>query len=183
MSGISRALSAVAYAGCTLSVLLLLAGWIEARWERTALVLLYSLYLSLYHAGQHFTNFQWDYLLLEAGFLAIFLPGWPAVHGLALPLAALSPAFPLRDLQAPQRRSHVERPDRPELLLRTQPLPHAGAWYAHQLPEWLLRLGTAGTLVVEILVPFINFLLTPLAPRGRLADHLVAGSHPAHQQP
>ncbi len=25
----------------------------------------------------------------------------------------------------------------------TQPLPHAGAWYAHQLPDWLQRLGTA----------------------------------------
>jgi hypothetical protein len=39
------------------------------------LVLLYLLYLSLFHAGQIFTNFQWDYLLLETGFLAIFLPG------------------------------------------------------------------------------------------------------------
>jgi len=39
----------------------------------------------------------------------------------------------------------------------TQPLPHVGAWYAHQLPEWLLRVGTGATLVVEILVPFLMF--------------------------
>jgi hypothetical protein len=39
----------------------------------------------------------------------------------------------------------------------TQPLPHVGAWYAHQLPEWLLRFGTGATLVVEILVPFFMF--------------------------
>jgi predicted DCC family thiol-disulfide oxidoreductase YuxK len=37
------------------------------------LVLLWSFYLSLSVAGQVFMNFQWDYLLLEAGFLSIFL--------------------------------------------------------------------------------------------------------------
>jgi len=61
------ALVAAAYAGCALAVLLF-AGW----WERWVLILLYLLYLSLFHAGQIFANFQWDYLLLETGFLAIF---------------------------------------------------------------------------------------------------------------
>ena len=28
----------------------------------------------------------------------------------------------------------------------TQPLPHAGAWYAHQLPDWLLRAGVGAYL-------------------------------------
>ena len=42
---------------------------------RLMLVLLFVLYLSLFQAGQVFMNFQWDYLLLEAGFLGIFLPG------------------------------------------------------------------------------------------------------------
>ena len=37
------------------------------------LIALFLLYLSLFHAGQLFMNFQWDYLLLEAGFLAILL--------------------------------------------------------------------------------------------------------------
>jgi len=63
-------LLAAAYGGCALAVLLF-ASW----WERPVLVLLYLLYLSLFHAGQIFTNFQWDYLLLETGFLAIILPG------------------------------------------------------------------------------------------------------------
>jgi len=35
----------------------------------------FALYLSYTYAGQAFTTFQWDALLLEAGFLAIFLPG------------------------------------------------------------------------------------------------------------
>ena len=37
------------------------------------LVLLWIGYLSLFHAGQMFFSFQWDILLLEAGFVAIFL--------------------------------------------------------------------------------------------------------------
>ncbi len=42
---------------------------------RTALILCYVLYLSIVKAGQDFTLFQWDALLLEVGFLAILL-GW-----------------------------------------------------------------------------------------------------------
>jgi hypothetical protein len=41
----------------------------------------------------------------------------------------------------------------------TQPLPHAGGWYAHHLPDWLLRVATGGTLFVELVVPF--FFLLP----------------------
>ena len=37
--------------------------------------MLYLFYLSLFHAGQIFMGYQWDVLLLEVGFLAIFLPG------------------------------------------------------------------------------------------------------------
>jgi hypothetical protein len=44
-------------------------------WQRGLLILLYLAYLSLYHAGQVFMNFQWGFLLLETGFLAILLPG------------------------------------------------------------------------------------------------------------
>jgi hypothetical protein len=124
------ALLAAAYGGCVLAVLLF-AGW----WERPVLVLLYLLYLSLFHAGQIFTNFQWDYLLLEAGFLALFLSGGSRVV-----------VWLYRWLLFRLR-----------YYFETQPLPHAGAWYAHQLPEWLLRFGSGATLVVEILVPFLMF--------------------------
>src|SRR5205807_2674990 len=41
-----------------------------------SLVLLFIFYLSLTIAGQVFLNFQWDVLLLEAGFLSIFLAPW-----------------------------------------------------------------------------------------------------------
>ena len=41
-----------------------------------SLVALFVLYLSLTIAGQIFFNFQWDVLLLEAGFLSIFFAPW-----------------------------------------------------------------------------------------------------------
>ncbi len=135
---------------------------VPAAWvERTVLLLLYLLYLSLYQAGQFFTNFQWDYLLLETGFLAMLLPGGPRLvvwlfrwllfrlrfeSGLAKLLSG-DPSW--RDLTA--LRYYFE----------TQPLPHAGAWYAHQLPDWLLRAGAGGTLFVELVVPFFIFLPRP----------------------
>src|SRR5262249_50644758 len=41
-----------------------------------SLVALFVFYLSLTVAGQVFLNFQWDVLLLETGFLSIFLAPW-----------------------------------------------------------------------------------------------------------
>src|SRR5882724_8441119 len=41
-----------------------------------SLVVLFIFYLSLTIAGQVFFNFQWDVLLLETGFLSIFLARW-----------------------------------------------------------------------------------------------------------
>ena len=68
------ALQGTALLGAVLSLVLL----ITARGQRLMLALLFLLYLSLYHAGQIFTNFQWDALLLEAGLLAILLGKVPA---------------------------------------------------------------------------------------------------------
>jgi len=147
------ALVAAAYGGCAAAILLF-----AGRCERPLLVLLYLLYLSLFHAGQVFTNFQWDYLLLEAGFLAIFLPrGSRVVVWLFRWLL-----FRLRFLSGISKLTSGDPTwsglTALSFYFETQPLPHAGAWYAHRLPDWLLGAGTAATLVVEILVPFCMFL-------------------------
>src|SRR5437016_1438207 len=52
--------------------LLLIFGVVPA----VSLALLFIFYLSLTIGGQVFFNFQWDVLLLEAGFLSIFLAPW-----------------------------------------------------------------------------------------------------------
>jgi hypothetical protein len=64
------ALQGVALSGVAVSLILLVG-----RWERAALVILFLLYLSLYHAGQVFTNFQWDSLLFR-GWFFVNIPSW-----------------------------------------------------------------------------------------------------------
>ena len=124
--------------------------------RRAALVLAFVLYLSLVHAGQTFLSFQWDYLLLEAGFLAIFLrPVLARVwlfRWLLFRLMVLSGAVKLlsydpnwRNLSA--LRYHYE----------TQPLPTPFAWYFHQLPMSFQKFSCAVVFFVELFVPFLLF--------------------------
>jgi predicted DCC family thiol-disulfide oxidoreductase YuxK len=60
------------------------------------LVTLFVFYLSLTIAGQIFFNFQWDVLLLETGFLAIFFAPWRLWPGRSPVEAAVSAANNLR---------------------------------------------------------------------------------------
>ena len=148
------ALLAVAWGGALLGLALFLG-----RDDRVLLIVTYVCYLSLYHAGQRFTSFQWDYLLLETGFLAILLPGGPKLvvwlfRWVLFKLRFLSGLAKV--LSGDEAWRHLTALNH---YFETQPLPHAGAWYAHQLPDWLLRVGTAGTLFVELVVPF--FFLLP----------------------
>jgi len=134
------------------------------RWVRPALVGLFALYLSYDYAGQDFMTFQWDSLLLEAGFLAIFLTGgsrivawlyrWLVFRYLLLAGAVklLSGDPTWRDLTAL------------DYHFWTQPLPTPVAWYVAQLPHWLLVAGTAATLLVELGAIFLIFL--PRCPRA-----------------
>jgi hypothetical protein len=142
--------------GCAAAVLILLQ-----RWTRPALIAAYLLYLSFYHACQPFLHFQWDGLLLEAGFLAIFLT--PNSRLVILLFRWL--LFKLRFMSGLAKLSYNDPAWSGLTALNSyfevQPLPGPLAWYAHHLPEWLLRVGTAGTLVVELLVPFMMFLSRP----------------------
>lgn len=151
------ALQGVAWAGAGLS-LLLLAG----RWQQGTLVLLFLLYLSLYRAGQVFMNFQWDTLLLEAGLLAIFLRRSPTAlvlflfHWLLFRLRFSSGFFKLAS--GDPSWSGFAALDH---YFETQPLPHAGAWFAHWLPQWLHHFGVGFTFFSELVVPFFIFLPRP----------------------
>ncbi len=147
------ALQGTALAGCAFALLLLFN-----RLARSSLVMLFLLYLSLVQAGQTFTNFQWDYLLLEAGFLAILLPtGSPLAvwlfRWLLFRLRFLSGAAKLVSGD-PSWAGFTAL----HYYFETQPLPHAGAWYAHQLPDWVLRAGVGWVFFVELLVPLMMLL-------------------------
>ncbi len=143
----------VAWAGCFFSVLLLFN-----IIPRLNLILLFIFYLSLVKAGQTFMNFQWDGLLLEAGFLAIFLR--PDSRIMVFLFRWL--LFRLRFMSGISKLAMGD----PSWLgmtamlfyFETQPLPHVGAWYFHNLPQNLLIAATVMVLIIEIVVPFMMFL-------------------------
>ena len=148
------ALHTVTILGCAFSVLLFFG-----RWQRGSLITLFILYLSLYHAGQTFLNFQWDTLLLECGFLAIFLVSGASnlliflFHFLLFRLRFMSGVSKLASEDASWSNFTALN-----YYFETQPLPHVGSWYFHQLPEWMLRTGTGFTFFTELIIPFFIFL-------------------------
>lgn len=165
-------LQGLCYGGMALSILL-----IVNLFPAPVLALLWGFYLSLATAGQTFLSFQWDALLLEVGFLAIFLGPLPfgrlrlvdppvvvvwlfrwllfrlMFSSGIIKLASGDPTW--ADLSAL------------DYHYWTQPIPTPLAWYAAQLPLPLHRAATFTLFVIELALPFLFFL--PRRPR------LVAG--------
>jgi lipase maturation factor 1 len=149
------ALQTAAYFGVLLSLLLFIG-----RFQTFAIIGMYVLYVSLFQAGDQFLSFQWDILLLETGFLAIFLVlGGPnkllilMFHWLLFRFRFMSGFFKI----------HNDDPSWLNLTtlnyyFETQVLPHFGAWYFHQLPDWLLKVGVVYIYFTELVVPFFIFL-------------------------
>ena len=142
-----------AWAGIALSFLLL-AGIAVFP----ALILLWLLYLSFTSLGQDFLSFQWDALLLEAGFMTIFLP----LADPSSPVVAFAYHFFLFRFMLSagvvKLASHDPNWRRLRALLfhyETQPLPNRLAWYAHQLPAEVQKLSCLGTFFFELVVPLL----------------------------
>eukprot|EP00959_Pyramimonas_sp_CCMP1952_P250471 5235224-Pyramimonas_sp.AAC.1 len=134
---------------------------------------LWILYLSVYLPGQTFLSFQWDILLLEMGFLAVFLVPLARASSKApppLPVMWLL-RFLLFKLMLMSGAVKVQASCPTWLHLTalkyhfaTQCIPTPLAWWMHQLPEVLLKMGVAATLWLE--GPLTWLLLCPLrAPR------------------
>jgi lipase maturation factor 1 len=124
--------------------------------QKGAFVLLFIYYLSIVNGGQIFMGYQWDFLLLEVGFLAIFLkPSFARVwlfrwllfrlmfESGAVKLLSHDPSW--RNLTA--LAVHYE----------TQPLPTPLAWYMMQAPLWFQKTSTALVFVVELGLPLLMF--------------------------
>ncbi len=138
-----------------------------------ALFFCWVLWLSLVVIGQDFLSFQWDILLLETGFLSMFLAPW-------------------RLLEPPWRNKEKMVPMTPPpvvliwlvrwLLFRlmfesgvvklssgdptwasltalnyhylTQPLPTPLSWVLAKLPEFLQKFSCGGVFLIELVLPF-----------------------------
>jgi len=120
--------------------------------------LLWLFYLSLTVAGQDFLGFQWDNLLLEAGFLLIFLAVRPSIivvwlfRWLLFRLVFESGMVKL--LSTDTNWAHLTA-----LTYHywTQPLPNMISWYAAQWPLWFQKLSCALMFGVELFMPFFIF--------------------------
>jgi hypothetical protein len=151
-----------------------------------ALALAWLFYLSLVMVGQDFLSFQWDALLLEAGFLTIFLAPWRLFEPpwrssacfvsttvlwlerwLLFRLMFLSGAVKLLSGDSTWRNLTALN-----YHYWTQPLPTPAAWYAAQLPAWFQKMSVVGVFVMELGVPFLIF--TPQRFR-RLGAGLIVG--------
>jgi hypothetical protein len=127
---------------------------------------LYVLYLNVVGIGQDFFAFQWDALLLEAGFAAILvtpfglLPRYSGRSTSSIGIWVLRFLIFRLMLESGLVKLLSGDPTWRSLTAlnfhyETQPLPTPLAWYAHQLPASLQRLSCAGVFAVELIVPFL----------------------------
>ena len=140
---------------------LLVAGVVPAA----CLLLLWTFYLSVAVAGQTFLGFQWDILLLETGFLSIFLAplrlwAW-RVPATPAPLAVFGLRWLLFRLMLMSGIVKLTSGDDAWTGLtalfyhyETQPLPTWIGWYAHQGTHGFQIVSCACVFVVELGVPF-----------------------------
>jgi predicted DCC family thiol-disulfide oxidoreductase YuxK len=140
--------------------------------QRVALAGLFALYLSFVYAGQIFMTYQWDMLLVEAGFLATFLTGGSRIVVWLFRLLLFRFLFLAGLVKLASGDPTWQQLTALDYHFFTQPLPSPLAWYAAQLPHWLLAAGTAAALIIELVAVALIFL--PRRPR-MLAAALVIG--------
>ncbi len=148
-------LQAACWIGAALAVVALLSP-AHRLLQRVLFALLFVLYLSLVSAGQTFMSFQWDYLLLETGFLAIFLtPAYSRIWLFQWLLFRLM-------LESGMVKLLSHDPTWKNLTAlsyhyETQPLPTVLAWYVAQSPLWLQKFSTLLVFGLELILPFFMF--------------------------
>jgi hypothetical protein len=154
-------------AQCALGVLLsisLIVGYMPA----VSCLVLWVLWLSLTVAGQDFLAFQWENLLLETGFLAIFLAHWRTKLKAAEPVSGRVLwllrwlLFRLMFLSGVVKLLSGDPAWRNFTALfyhyETQPLPTIIGWFVYQMPSWAHVATTGLMYIIELLVPFLIFL-------------------------
>lgn len=153
-----------AFCGLTLSALVAIG-----RANGAILFTLWGIYLSFVNVGQIFYGYGWESLLLESGFLAIFMR--PCLRTREhderfppLPLLAWLPRWLLFRVMfgAGLIKLRSGEPCWLDLTCmlyhyETQPLPNPASWYLHHMPAFVHKLGTLVNHFVELVVPWMFF--------------------------
>jgi Lipase maturation factor len=169
-----------AWLGLALALLTLM-GWPQQRGSvvsATVWAVMWLLYLSFVNVGQTFYSFGWETLLLETGFVAIFLGGSATAPSMWLiwiyrwllfrvmfgaGLIKIRGDSCWRDLTCLN------------YYFETQPIPNPVSWYFHWLPEGVHKAGVAFNHVAELLVPFGYFAPQPFASVAGVITMLFQG--------
>ena len=135
-----RFLKSMVYLGIT-SAIMVIAGILPTFF----LLLLWGLYLSFVTLGSEFLSFQWDILLLEVGFIAIFY----SMQSPPPPLMVFLLWFVLFRFMFTSGLAKLlwgskdwRTLEAMEVHYETQPLPTRWAYYLHQMPKWFAKFST-----------------------------------------
>jgi hypothetical protein len=164
----------VSWIGVVVAGLLLLGLPQQAALPVTMLawLVLWALYQSISNIGGTFYSFGWESLLLEAGFLAIFLgndavaPPWLVIlafRWLAFRVEFGAGLIKLRGDRCWRELTCMDHHH------ETQPMPNPMSWFFHHLPRPLHRIEVVGNFVAQLVLPFGLFLPQPFASVAGLA--------------
>jgi lipase maturation factor 1 len=131
-----------------------------------ALAGLWMLYLSLSVVCDVFLGYQWDMLLLEVGFLAIWFAPIGKLNRSEPPRLVLWVfwwllfRFMLASGAVKLASGDVAWRSLTALTVHyeTQPLPTWIGWYAHQLPEWAQKFSCVVMFGIELGLPFLIWM-------------------------
>jgi hypothetical protein len=163
-----RFFATVAWLGAVLSAAMALglAGALPLWAAVSVWLLLWLLYLSIVNVGQTWYSFGWESLMLETGFLAIFLGN----DRVAPPLLAMWLARLLLfrlEFGAGLIKLRGDSCWRDLTCLyyhhETQPMPGPLSWFFHHLPKPLHRVEVVGNHFAQLIVPFGLFAPQPVA--------------------
>ncbi|MEV7234376.1 lipase maturation factor family protein [Streptomyces sp. NPDC051020] len=163
-----RFFAVVAWTGCALAVALI-AG-VDSYvplWAAMLMWLLpWALYLSIVQVGQVWYSFGWESLLLETGFLAVFL-GNADTAPPVLVLWLLRWVLFRVEFGAGLIKIRGDECWRKLTCLyfhhETQPMPGPLSWFFHRLPRPVHRVEVAANHVTQLLVPILLFTPQPVA--------------------
>lgn len=163
-----RAFLAVCWAGAALSLgtVLGLTDLVPLPVAMVVWAVLWLLYLSIVNVGQTWYSFGWETLLLETGFLAIFL-GNDTTDPPLLTLLLLRWLLFRVEFGAGLIKMRGDGCWRDLTCLyyhhETQPMPGPFSWHFHHLPKPLHRAEVAANHVTQLVVPIGLFMPQPVA--------------------
>ncbi|MEU6356288.1 lipase maturation factor family protein [Streptomyces sp. NPDC047072] len=157
-----------AWTGCAVALALVagLDSWLPLWGAMLLWLVPWALYLSIVNVGQTWYGFGWESLLLEVGFLAVFL-GNDEVAPPVLVLFLLRWVLFRVEFGAGLIKMRGDACWRELTCLdfhhETQPMPGPLSWFFHRLPRPLHRVETAANHVTQLAFPVLLFTPQPVA--------------------